>query len=166
MSSLLYFIRTVGKRDLSAVQAVLKQAWQDTYTPLYGAEETRVLSDQWHTIQALEAQLKQPNAEFIIADNGIEIGGMAYASQAADKIVHLHQLYVAKHAQGQGLGGDLLTEIEESFFDAPKFSLEVAPENEAAIAFYHAKGFEKSGTTKDCGKKGSGVPALILTKTR
>lgn len=131
---------------------------------LYGAEEAQRLSAEWHSIEALEAQLKRPNSEFIIADNGTELGGMAYASQIDDKSVQLHQLYVAVSAKGQGLGSDLLAEIEESFFDANKFSLEVAPENVGAIAFYKAKGFFESGTTQNCGQDSSGIPALIMTK--
>ena len=162
----MFFIRTAGKRDLPAVQILLKQAWRDTYVSLYGEEETQRLSAEWHSIEALEAQLKRPNSEFVIADNGAEIGGMAYASQSADQSVKLHQLYVVQASKGKGLGSDLLAEIEESFFDAPSFSLEVAPENVTAIAFYKAKGFVESGSTQNCGQESSGVPALIMTKTR
>ena len=55
-----------------------------------------------------------PNSEFLVADNGQVIGGMAFATQK-DKTIHLHQLYVHPDFHGGKTGLHLMIEIENSF---------------------------------------------------
>jgi hypothetical protein len=40
----------------------------------------------------------------------------------------------------------------------------VHPENTGAIGFYKAGGFTQTGTTQNCGKDNSTIPALILSR--
>lgn len=106
----------------------------------------------------------RPNSEFLLADDGSRIGGMAFASATTDpKIVLLHQLYVHPDCQRQGIGRLLLDEVELSFPQARTIRVEVEEANASAIAFYEASGFQPAGKTADCGG-GSGMPALVLEK--
>jgi hypothetical protein len=50
------------------------------------------------------------------------------------------------------------------FPDVRKIRLEVEEANDRAIAFYEREGFKRTGTTPDCGVKGSGIPAVIMEK--
>ena len=158
------FVRTAGERDLAAVRALLVETWHATYDAIYGAERVREITDDWHSIASLKARLTRPNSEFLVADDGKRIGGMAFAAATTDaKIVLLNQLYVLPACQRQGIGQALLDEVEASFPEANTLRVEVEEANVPAIAFYRSKGFLPAGGTADCGG-GSGLPALIFEK--
>lgn len=159
------FVRTVSIQDIPAVRDLLVATWHDTYDGIYGAERVRAITDDWHSPAALEARLDQPNSEFLVADDGSQLGGVAFATFSADdKTVMLHQLYVRPGRQGQGIGSLLLDEIESCFPDADKLRLEVEEANEKAVAFYLHQGFAKVGQTAHCGQQGSGIPAAIYER--
>ena len=161
------FVRTAGERDLAAVRALLVETWHATYDGIYGAERVTGITDDWHSLTSLKAQLEKPYSEFLVADDGNEIGGMAFATSGADgKAVSLHQLYVRPGCQGRGIGGMLLDEIIESFPDATLFRLEVEEANTRATGFYVSQGFVQSGRTANCGAEQSGIPALIFERKR
>lgn len=161
------FVRTASERDLKAVRDLLVETWHATYDAIYGIERVAAITDDWHSLASLKRRLDQPNAEFLVADDGNQLGGMAYAAvDAAGKSVMLHQLYVRPAFQGRGIGGMLLDEIVESFPDATLFGLEVEEANAKAIGFYAAQGFEQTGRTANCGAEQSGIPALIFERRR
>jgi ribosomal protein S18 acetylase RimI-like enzyme len=159
------FVRTASERDLDAIRALLEETWHATYDSIYGVGRVAAITAEWHSTAALRDQLRRPHSEFLVADDGKAIGGMAYAS--ADESGHtvmLHQLYVRPASQGRGIGGLLLDEIASCFPDADKVRLEVAQENASAVAFYLAQGFSNVGRTSNCGKHQSGIPAVIYER--
>ena len=84
------FTRTASDRDLDAVRALLVETWHATYDAIYGRDRVIAITDDWHSIEALRARLKQPHSEFVVADDGAAIGGMAFASVVevpADRLV-------------------------------------------------------------------------------
>ena len=161
------FVRTASERDLPAVRDLLVETWHATYDAIYGPERVTAITDDWHSLPSLKRRLDRPNAEFLVADDGKQLGGMAYAAaEAGGKSVMLRQLYVRPAFQGRGIGGMLLDEIVESFPDATLFRLEVEEANAKAIGFYAAQGFQQMGRTANCGAEQSGIPALILERRR
>jgi ribosomal protein S18 acetylase RimI-like enzyme len=159
------FVRTASERDLAAVRALLVETWHATYDAIYGVERVTEITNDWHSIASLKARIGRPNSEFLVADDGKTIGGMAYAAATTDpKLVMLHQLYVHPSFQGEGIGKMLLDEIEDSFPDARMLRLEVEAANTSALAFYRANGFVQAGETANCGSDQSGIPALVLEK--
>ena len=159
------FLRTASERDLPAVRALLIETWYATYDSIYGAAKVTEITDDWHSIVSLKARLVRPNAEFIVADDGRNLGGMAYAAATSDpKIVILHQLYVRPVFQRNGLGKLLLDEIEDSFPDARTIRLEVEAQNLAAVAFYRKNGFLPQGDVVNCGGSVFAIPALVYEK--
>ncbi|RWM05847.1 MAG: GNAT family N-acetyltransferase [Mesorhizobium sp.] len=158
------FVRTASERDLAAIRALLVETWHATYDAIYGARRVTEISDDWHSIASLRARLTRPNSEFLVADDGKRLGGIAFAFATTDpKVVLLNQLYVHPDCQRRGIGRSLLDEVEASFPEARTLRLEVEEANSPAIAFYAANGFRSAGRTADCGG-GSGMPALILEK--
>ncbi|MEP9389409.1 GNAT family N-acetyltransferase [Mesorhizobium sp. KR9-304] len=161
------FVRTASERDLKAVRDLLVETWHATYDSIYGAERVTAITDDWYSLESLKRRLERPNAEFLVADDGKQLGGMAFATvDAAGTSVMLNQLYVRPAFQGRGIGGMLLDEIIESFPDATLFKLEVEEANARAIGFYRLQGFVQSGRTANCGAEQSGIPALLFERRR
>lgn len=161
----MFFVRSASPRDLPAIREVLAETWRATYAQFYGAAKVEEIIANWHSEAAIKANLARPDGEFLVADDGTMIGGVAFASHSgATGAVSLHQLYVRPECQGLGVGRDLFAEIETCFPGARKLTLEVDPDNEPAIAFYRAHGMNETGRTDNCGKGESGIPALILEK--
>ena len=161
------FVRTASDRDLKAVRDLLVETWHATYDDIYGAERVTAITDDWHSLASLKRRLDQPHAEFLVADDGKQLGGTAHAAvDAAGTSVMIHQLYVRPAFQGRGIGGMLLDEIIESFPDATLFRLEVEEANARAIGFYLSQGFVQSGRTANCGAGQSGIPALLFERRR
>lgn len=157
------FVRTAGERDLSSIRAVLAETWHATYDALYGAEKVEEITTAWHSPEVLRRQLSAPASEFLVADDGSAICGVAYG-EADGEIVTLRQLYVRPAMQGRGIGGMLLDEVESAFPEGRRLRLEVDEANEKAVAFYLAQGFAKVGTTQNCGQAQSGIPAAIYER--
>ncbi len=159
------FVRTAGERDLAAIRTLLVETWHATYDLIYGVERVTAITDDWHSMASLESRLTRPNSEFLVADDGQTLGGMAFAAtDASGKTVMLHQLYVRPAFQGRGIGGMLLDEVLGNFPDAERIRLEVEAANKRAIAFYEGYGFAQCGVTNDCGKANSDIPALIFER--
>lgn len=154
-------VRSAAERDLAEINRLLVTTWHDTYDTIYGAEKVDEINDAWHAVPVLRQRLDQPNSEFIVFDTGEQICAVAFASTNDGKTINLHQLYVLPDAQGQGAGGQLLNEIKTCFPEAQRIRLEVEEANHMAVAFYKRKGFVESGRTGDCGRPGSGIPALV-----
>ena len=128
-------------------------------------ERVTAITDDWHSLRSLQARLVRPRSEFLVADSGGELGGMAFAKAGEDgKILMLHQLYVRPAYQGHGIGGMLLDEILNCFPEAETVRLEVEEANARAIAFYEAYGFTHAGRTAKCGGGQSGIPALVMER--
>lgn len=111
--------------------------------------------------------MARPDGEYLVADDGESLGGMAFAtpSGAGDvKSVKLHQLYVRPGCQRRGVGRDLFAEIETCFPDAKKLILEVDEKNAQAIAFYECVGMSEAGRISNCGSSDSGIPAILMEK--
>lgn len=157
------FVRTAGERDLEAIRDLLVETWHATYDAIYGAEKVSQINDEWHSPKALRARLDKPRSEFLVADDGVAIAGVAYA-EASGETALLKQLYVRPSMQGRGVGGLLLDEVEGSFPEARKLQLEVEEANGKAVTFYVAQGFAKVGMTSDCGSAGSGIAAAIYER--
>lgn len=161
-----FFVRTAGAADLEAISQLLGETWHATYDHIYGAERVSEITRSWHSVEALRPRINRLNSEFLVADDGTRLGGMAYAAATAGdgKMVVLHQLYVRPGCQRQGIGRDLLAEISDCFPTARTLRLEVEEANTPAIDFYRAHGFTQTGSTANCGCADSGIPAAVYEK--
>lgn len=154
------FVRTASERDIPAIRTLLVTTWHDTYDAIYGVEKVTEITNEWHSIKSLTTRLTTPRSEFIVADDGKALAGVAYAqADASGDTVTLRQLYVLPTMQGRGVGGLLMDEIGESFPEAKRFVLEVEARNEKAVRFYTTHGFTDVGQAKT--DSHSGVEAEV-----
>lgn len=158
-----FYLRTAGKTDLPAIKSLLAVTWHDTYDRIYGAGKVDELTARWHSQEALQKRLTLPDSEFIVADDGSALLGVAFA-QMTGSDVKLHQLYVLPEHQGKGVGQALLEELMGCFPGAKSVSLEVDEANTGARKFYARNGFVETGRTDDCGGKSDQIPALVLSR--
>ena len=157
-------IRSCREADLTALRDLLVTVWHDTYDPIYGAERVTALTNRWHAIDALKAQLQRGNACDIVADDDGMIIGNASATCPDGRAVNLHRLYVLPGRQKEGIGADLLDAVLAAFPEADAVALEVEPANTRAIAFYRKHGFAEVGRVADCGGMNDGIPAIRMVK--
>lgn len=161
----MFFVRTASVRDAEKLQTLLHDTWHATYDAIHGPEKVDEICQNWHSLDEIKRKIDKRQAEYIVADDGEQIGGMAFANGANDKgFAHLSQIYVLPDLQGQGIGADLLREIEDCFPEAKAMRLEVDVENSGAIAFYKHHGYMEVDRTDDCGGAGDNIPALIMEK--
>ncbi len=158
------FVRTASERDLQAVHDLLVETWHDTYDAIYGVDGVAAISDRWHSVDWLRQMLRRVRSEFIVADTGSELAGMAYAVRDENEsdLVELQELDVRPTMQGRGVGGMLLEEIQASFFECGRMRLEVEERNDRAVAFYEADGFVRTG--RKLAARGGDASILTLEK--
>ena len=145
------FVRSASERDLPAISALLGRTWHDTYDDLYGDAAVAERTASWHSVAALGKQLSAPHSEFLVADDGAEIVGAAFARMTDESTVHLFQLYVDPVVQGHGHGRLLLDELMGCFPAARRMVLEVAAGNERALGFYGHHAFAETTRSSENG---------------
>ena len=162
----MYFVRTASDQDLKKIRDLLVEAWHAAYDDMAGVARVNQLAAILLTPVALKARLGKPGSEFLVADDGSQIGGVGYAvmSEEMTKTALLQLLYVRPDLQRQGIGRDLFAELETCFPHAEIMRLEVEVASLGAIAFYEAHGFHEVGRLDSAGPNRSGMPALIMEK--
>jgi len=162
----MFFVRTAMETDIPAVCSLLAETWHVTYDEILGPEKVETIINSWLSPEAMLRRLRRPHGEFLVADSGVMIGGMAFAAPDKDnaEIVNLSQLYVLPGFQRQGIGEQLFAEIETCFPNAKRLALEVVPQNAPAIRFYEAHGMREVGRHNECGAPNSGIPAIRMEK--
>ncbi|MGH6763225.1 MAG: GNAT family N-acetyltransferase [Phyllobacterium sp.] len=158
------WIRTATKDDLAAVRNLLIETWHSTFDASLGANKVKAMTERLHSPDALKKLLSKPYSEFILADDGDDILGMAFADQPDYKFAELRQLCVRPDKQGQGVGSLLLIEIESSFPNAQNLRLEVVEGNTAAIGFYESRNYIRTGRVQNWGEPNSGISVLKYEK--
>jgi len=154
------FVRTAGARDIPAIHALLAETWHATYDGFYGAGTVEAMLAELHSPKALQAMIDRDRSEYLVADDGERLCGCAYAAAAGEdaRVVTLFQLYVLPALQGRGIGGMLLEEIEQSFFESERLRLEVEEKNSRAVAFYETEGFSQTAREEH----GGALPRTLL----
>lgn len=134
-------IRDAEAADLPAVRALLVETWHATYDGIYGWRRVAEITNAWHSLETLAAQLDRESGAFLVALIGEAFVATASARPEPDGTALLTRLYVLPQYQGVGIGRTLLQVTLACFPQAPVARLEVESQNEPAIAFYERMGF-------------------------
>jgi len=139
------WIRTASINDIEAIHALLQASWHASYDDLIGAETVTTIVSDWYDPMQIAQDINQPEAEYIVADDGVTLYGVAHALSGIltdnPDTVLIHQLCVSPLHQCQGLGGQLLDELESCFPAAPRFQVRLAEKNERALQFFTHRGY-------------------------
>ena len=145
------FVRTASERDLPAVSRLIAETLHATNDQLYGAEAVDHIASALYSVAALKTAMHRPLSEFLVADDGQAIAGVAFAVAAGEdaRVVDILALFVRPELQGRGVGGMLLQELEESFFESERIRIEVDERNLRALGFLASEGYEPRGQRRE-----------------
>ena len=128
-------------------------------------EEDLFEDDRW-TARTYWSELGQLDTRhYVVAVEGDEVQGYAGFCDYPDE-GFVQTIAVARHAQGKGLGAQLLQELldEAARRRQPRVLLEVRADNTRAIALYERFGFRASGVRRGYYQP-SGADALVMART-
>src|SRR5687768_7944309 len=149
-------IRPAVEADAQALGELGRQTFVDTFVAGFGipypADDLAAFLDSSFSPETIRTRLKEPGAAWWVAERDGEL--LAFANTGPNTLPHpdarashaeLRRLYVAKSAQGLGLGTKLLAvalEWMEAHTDGPLW-IGVWSGNVKAQRLYEAYGFEK-----------------------
>ena len=85
----------------------------------------------------------------ILEDDALPVGfallSLSHATEVGGLSVLLEDLYISEVCRGKGLGSRFMQFMEQEYPEARRFRLEVAKENEKAIALYRRLGYRTLG---------------------
>lgn len=154
------FVRTASERDLPEASRLIGESLHAAYDALYGVDMVGSIAKALYSREALKAAMSRPLSEFLVADDGEAIAGVAFAAAPDDndRVVDVLGLYVRPALQGHGIGGMLLQELEDSFFETERIRLEVDARNLRALGFLEGEGYERRGQRRE-----EGLQATLVT---
>jgi ribosomal protein S18 acetylase RimI-like enzyme len=135
-------IRSAEPSDAALVRRLLVETWHHTYDRLLGSETVSTITTRWHSEEALSRQIADPKVAFLVATDLTFIVGHVLGWADADGDITLSRLYVLPPRQSEGIGRLLIEALIDRFPGAAAISAAVHAENEGALRFYRAAGFE------------------------
>jgi ribosomal protein S18 acetylase RimI-like enzyme len=142
-------IRPAVEADVPAVRRLLVETWHATSDATLGPDRVTEITNAWHAIPVLCAQIDEPDCSFLIAEQAGEIVGHINTREQPDHVLYLGRLYVYPTRQRQGIGQRLLYVALARHPSVTRVWLTVAADNAPAIAFYHREGFGIVGTATE-----------------
>lgn len=147
-----YQLKKVGYADLSALQRISVQTFNEAFAHQNTAENMRLYIEQSLSLEKLEEEVKNPHSAFYVISNEEEL--IAYCklnvedaqTERLDRnAVEIERVYVLKSHQGKGWGKCFIDHAlsiarQQS---SPFIWLGVWEKNESAIGFYKKLGFRE-----------------------
>lgn len=147
------WIRTASRNDINAIHDLLVETWHATLDDLVGRGEVDRKIDHDYTTDMLKKMLSRPASEYVVADDGDMLHGVAYAAQGAVKgdseIALVLHLCVKPESRGQGIGQRLLIELEEAFPAARKIRVVLNKKDVRTQKFFEEQGYKHLGKSGD-----------------
>jgi len=145
------WIRTASPDDIEAIGHILQASWHAAYDELIGHAAVDAITRDWYDPMHLAQEMMQPESEYIVADDGVQLYGVAHALSGAlptkPDIVVIRQLCVHPSHQNQGLGTKLLDELENCFPAARRFQLWIMEKNERELQFFSRRSYRPVETS-------------------
>ncbi len=143
-------IRPARSGDLPAVRAVARRAWYAAHEPIVGEESVERFLEEYYSHDALVERL-DADGPFLVADEEAVVGFAVAGPAEKPSVFVLDRIYVNPDRWGEGIGGRLLRGVERRVEDAggERVRLGVMAENDRAVGFYEAAGYERIGEHDD-----------------
>ncbi|SHK67527.1 GNAT family N-acetyltransferase [Haladaptatus paucihalophilus] len=139
-------IRPACVSDVPDIRRVARRSWFDSYADFLSTTVIEAELSTWYTPDAVETAVTDPTRPYFVAVDGDIVVG--YSKGVADTpVADLSTLYVSPDCQHGGVGTRLLEIVSDELESrgATTLELTVFAENDGAIGFYEARGFERVG---------------------
>lgn len=154
-------IRRARPDDADAIRRVARESWRAAYDDILDAETIERKLDQWYDVEGLADSIDRADGVFLVADGGATGGddaapggddavvGFVQASPApeadAGTTYVLARIYLRPERRSEGTGTRLLDQAIGAIRErgAETLRLGVFADNDAAVGFYEARGFER-----------------------
>lgn len=130
--------------DIEEIQKVAREAWLDHYPSIISLSQIDYMLVKMYGHSQIASEIESGSAFWILAFQGSEL--LAFASWGTHinnpKIARLNKLYALPKCKGQGIGKQLLNEVEirSKLAGFTEIELNVNRKN-PTIAFYEKMGF-------------------------
>jgi ribosomal protein S18 acetylase RimI-like enzyme len=139
-------VRVSHPGDVGAIQRVARAAWHAAYDDILGEDLVDTVLEEWYADEAIEGGITHDAQDFFVAVRDEEVLGYAHVGPHPPRRIHqVYRLYVHPDEWRQGIGRQLLAEVEQALYDrdVQRYEAQVLADNEIGIAFYEANGFER-----------------------
>lgn len=153
-------IRLFTRKDSTQIQSVARESWRYAYEGLI-PQQTQV--DFLLSVYNEDALMKglSTSVLFVAEEKGEVIGFVHFSLINIKKEIELGALYILPRFHRQGIGTALLKAMFDYFKGVRKITVSVVMQNDAAIDFYHSKGFKQVGEMNDS-IYGFSIPTIVM----
>ncbi|GAB4525267.1 MAG: hypothetical protein OHK0046_40910 [Anaerolineae bacterium] len=131
--------------DAEGVSAAAAASWQATYRGLLSDDFIARFVERYYSVDNLKNAFAQAESTFLVAKDGEQIIGFCEFGKAIhmEQGVELYRLYLIPAYWRQGIGGQLIAQIEDMLRaqGVVQYFCYVHAENEVGKGFYHKHGF-------------------------
>jgi len=118
------WIRTASPKDIEAIYEILQISWHAAYDDLIGQEAVETITADWYDPMQIAQEINHQKAEYIVADDGEKIYGVAHALSGSVEtnpdMVLIRQLCVRPSHQSPG--DAIVRRVRELFSGGAPFS--------------------------------------------
>lgn len=146
-------IRAAEAGDVDGMQRVADRAWREAHESIVGEATVEVFLEEYYDAETFREHVESGESILLVAVEDDEVAGFALAgpTDADPETFGLSRIYVLPERWGEGIGRALLERIERAVADrnGERITLGVMAENERAVEFYEAAGYERTGEFYD-----------------
>lgn len=150
-------IRAADPDDAEAIRSVAGDSWRAAYDDILDAETIERKLAEWYDVDELADSIDRADGVCLVADDGERtaasaddaVVGFVQAGPAPDDDAEttyvLARIYLRPERWGEGIGTRLLDQAIGAIRErgAETLRLGVFADNDAAVGFYEARGFER-----------------------
>lgn len=119
--------------------------WKEHYIPIIGKPQVDYMLEHFQSAPAIEKQLAEGVFYFLIQQEDLDLGYLAFEKRAAS--LFLSKIYLLESKRGMGYGRAAMAFLENSARDleCAEIALTVNKYNDRSIAAYNRMGFQITG---------------------
>ncbi|MEM7736393.1 MAG: GNAT family N-acetyltransferase [Deinococcota bacterium] len=137
----MYIIRQAAEHDISHLQAMQREGWEQDYVGYMPESYASVALQRYGTTEAIARAIANYRYYFVCEQAGERLGCVA-ADHTSDSEAELYWIHVAQRHRGRGLGRDLVEYLASSLEPSITTLFVTTFQNYMpTLAFYQALGF-------------------------
>lgn len=156
-------VRDATAADVAGIQRVAERAWAADYDMTKETVEAAVRD--WYGDERVRAEVASDDSPVIVAEEDGEVVGFTHGVVSqTEGVGTVLRLYVDPDRRREGIGGALLSTIEERLAaDSIRLQATVLAANEAGRRFYEESGYEEVGEAETV-IGGERYPEVVLER--